>query len=144
MVMFVVVSLSRRRWRFEPKLLVSHMAAGKSDVATDAESRTSDDKRCGRERCRTARPFHRRKHPYDRKPGENVKCVDQFLTARHVLIEPLIANRVGHRCDSIIRRLTVVISWPRRQPTQKHEHQRNDDGRAPARNYGQQKPDNSK
>jgi hypothetical protein len=50
MFVFMMVFFSWRRWLFEPKLFVAHMAAGKSDVAADTESRTSDDKRCNRDR----------------------------------------------------------------------------------------------
>jgi len=52
MTLVLTMILFRAFWRrrFKPEFLMAHMSAGISDVAADAESRTSDDKSCDRER----------------------------------------------------------------------------------------------
>jgi len=45
MFVLMVVFLSRRRWRFEPKLLVPHMAAGVCDVPANSERCASKNER---------------------------------------------------------------------------------------------------
>src|SRR5207249_9316173 len=115
-----------RRWCFETEFSVSNVAAGVRDVTASAQSDTSQYKCAYRDRERCARPFQDCADSNGCHACQNVKEPDHFLPARHMLIEPLLAGRVGHRFDAIVCRFPVLINRPRRNCADKYEHERSD------------------
>src|SRR5205823_13190187 len=99
----MMLFFSACRWRrFEPEFLVSNVTAGIRNPSANSERCETENKRRCCERRRSARPLDRHNHSSDCQSCENIKRVNQFLTALHVLVEPLFARPIGHRFYPVV------------------------------------------
>src|SRR5437870_13080548 len=110
----MMMFFSAWRWRrFEPEFLVSNVIACVRNPSADSKRCETQNKSCSRKRRRSARPPDRHNHSRGCQPGENIKRVNQLLTARHMLIKPLVGSRIRHGFDAIVRRFAIMVSGPR-------------------------------